>query len=151
MPAAAAVLPRAELRNSDVMAGSDSVVEMLLQMMDTDPRAAVRVVIAATNPQLDDDQLRERVDLIDGYITKGATRERAQTWLEDDPTMEAQALGDRLWILHGETEALFEGTLAERVRELFPKAHIEQLAEGPISRPDLAAAWIRGLTASRAR
>jgi hypothetical protein len=149
-PAAAAVLPRAEWTASDVMAGSDSIAEMLLQMMDTDPRAAVRMIIAATNPELDEDQVRERVDLLDDYISNGATRERAQIWLEDDATEQARALGNRLWILHGETEALFEGALAGRVRELFPNANIEQLPAGPISRPDLAAAWIRGLTASRA-
>jgi pimeloyl-ACP methyl ester carboxylesterase len=150
-PAAAAVLPRAEWRDSDVMAGSDSVAEMLFQMMDTDPRAAVRMVITATNPELDEDKLRERVDLLDDYISNGASRARAQTWLEDDATEQARALGNRLWILHGETEALFEGALAERVRELFPEANIEQFPAGPISRPDLAAAWVRDLMASRAR
>lgn len=148
-PAAAFVLPRSEWRDSDLMAGSDSVVEMILQMMSTDPRAAVRLVLAATNPELDDDQLRERVKLIDDYISNEASLERAQTWLQDDPTKQARELGDRLWILHGEPEALFEGRLSERVTELLPKAHILEMAAGPVSRPDLAAAWIRRLIASR--
>jgi pimeloyl-ACP methyl ester carboxylesterase len=149
-PAAAAVLPRSEWRGSDVIAGSDSVVEMISQMMSTDPRAAVRVVIAATNPELNEDQLRERVDLVNDYITNEASIARVRTWLEDDTTEHAQELGDRLWILHGDTEALFEGELTERVSELFPEANIEQLPEGAVSRPDLAAARVRGLTASRA-
>lgn len=148
-PAAAVVLPRAEWRNSDVMAGSDSVVEMLLQMMNTDPRAAVRMVVSATNPELGADELRERVDFIDGYISNESALARAELWLEDDPVGPARDLGAHLWILHGETEALFEGELGERVAELLPKARIEQLEYGPVSRPDLSAAWIREMAAGR--
>jgi pimeloyl-ACP methyl ester carboxylesterase len=145
-PAAAVVLPRSEWSDSGVMAGSESVMDVIRQMMSADPRAAIRMLIAGFNRELDDDQLRERVDFIDGYITNESSLERAENWLEDDVTAQAQALGDRLWILHGEEEKWFEGRLAERVAELLPKAHIEQLAGGPVSRPDRAAAWIRQLT-----
>jgi adenylate kinase family enzyme len=59
---------------------------------------------------------------------------------------QARALGDRLWILHGDTDRLFEGAMAARVAELFPKAHLEEVADGPVSRPDLTAAYVRRLT-----
>jgi pimeloyl-ACP methyl ester carboxylesterase len=145
-PAAAAMLPRSELRGSGVMAASDSVLEMLMQMLSTDPRTALHTVLAATNPGLEEDEIRERLDRVSEYISADAALGRARAWLEDDPSEHSRALGDRLWILHSEAEQLFEGTLAERVRELYPDAHMEQLAGGPISRPDLHAERIRGLT-----
>jgi pimeloyl-ACP methyl ester carboxylesterase len=146
-PAAAAMLPRSELRDSGVMAGSDSVIEMLMQMMSTDPRTALRTVVAATNPELDEEALRDRVAHVSTYISAEAAPARARAWLEDDASEATLALGERLWILHGETEPLFEGALAARVAELYPKAHMELIPGGPISRPDLIAAWVRGSAA----
>jgi pimeloyl-ACP methyl ester carboxylesterase len=145
-PAAAAMLPRSELKGSDVLAASDSVIEMVMQMMSAEPRSALRTVIAATNPELDERQLRERVGRIAAYISPDAVLDRARAWLEDDTTEQARILGDRLWILHGGTEALFEGALASRVAELYPKAHLEEVVDGPVSRPDLTAARVRRVT-----
>jgi len=142
-PAAAAVLPRSELRHSGVMAGSDSVMEMFMQMMSTDPRTALRTIVAATNPGMDEEKLRERVAVVSAYISPEAAPERARGWLQDDPTEQARELGARLWILHDAAEPLFEGALAARVAELYPEAHIEEVPGGPISRPDLIAEKIR--------
>jgi pimeloyl-ACP methyl ester carboxylesterase len=144
-PAAAALLPRRELRGSGVIAASDSVIEMLMQMMSTDPRTALRTVLAATNPELDEDQLRERVDRVSAYISPEAAPDRAQAWIADDPSEHARIVGDRLSIIHSEAEPLFEGALAARVAELYPDAQVEQVQGGPISRPDLIAARIRRL------
>lgn len=149
-PAAAAVLPRSELRNADVLAGSDSVIEVLVQLMNTDPRAAVRTILAAANPELGERELRERVARIWAYVAPEAIPVRTQAWLEDDPSENGRALGGRLRILHGEAEQIYEGALAARVAELYPEAHLEELPGGPISRPDLIAAWVRrvsGVTA----
>jgi pimeloyl-ACP methyl ester carboxylesterase len=145
-PAAAAVLPRKELRGSEVMAASDSVIEMILKMLETDPRAALHMILAATNPELADDQLRERVDRAQEYLSPEAALDRAQAWLQDDASEYARALGDRLWILHGEAEPLFEGAGRTRVADLYPSAHVEQLAGGLVSQPDHMAARVRGLT-----
>jgi pimeloyl-ACP methyl ester carboxylesterase len=145
-PAAAAMLPRSELRESGVMAASDSVMELLMGMLTSDPRTALRTILTATNPDLDEDQVRDRVDRVSEYMDPEAARDRSQAWLADDPSEHARALGDRLWVLHSTPEQLFEGTLAERVAELYPEAHIEQLDGGPISRPTLFAQRIRGLT-----
>jgi pimeloyl-ACP methyl ester carboxylesterase len=143
-PAAAALLPRSELRESGLLAASDSVIEMLMQMMSTDPRTALRTVLAATNPDFDADRLKERLDRVSEYVSADAARERAAAWLADDPSEHARAIGDRLLIVHsGDAEPLFEGQLAARVEELYPEARIEQLPGGPISRPDLHAARIR--------
>ena len=142
-PAAAAVLPRSELRQSGVMAGSDSVMEMFLQMMSTDPRTALRTIVAATNPGMDEETLRERVAFVSAYISPEAAPERAEAWLQDDPSEQVRELGDRLWILHDAAEPLFEGALAARVAELYPEAHIEEVLGGPITRPDLTAERVR--------
>ena len=142
-PAAAALLPRHELRGTEVIAASDSVMDMLIQMLNTEPRAALRTVLAATNPDLDDRGLRERLDRVVDYISPDAGRERAEAWVVDDPSEHAVALGDRLSIIHSVAEPLFEGALATRVAELYPEARIEQLDGGPISTPALIAQRIR--------
>jgi pimeloyl-ACP methyl ester carboxylesterase len=144
-PAAAAMLPRIELKGSGVMAASDSVIEMLMQMMSTDTRTALRTVVTATNPDLDEERLRERLDRISAYVSAEAALARAQVWLEDDTSEQARVLGDRLWILYSEAEPLFEGALIARVAELYPEAHLEQLPGGPVSRPELTAACVRRL------
>ena len=145
MPAAAAVLPRSELKDSDLMGASDSFVEMMLQLMRTDPRAALRTMIAATNPSIDEDELRERVELVAAYNEPGAAVERATAWIADDPSAHAAAAGDRLWIVYGQAEPLFEGALLDQVRQTYPGAHLVQLEDGPVTRPDLTAALVRRL------
>jgi pimeloyl-ACP methyl ester carboxylesterase len=149
-PAAATVLPRSELKGSEALAGSDSVAEMMLTMMGTDPRAALRTLIAASNPGLDQDILRERVDRVAAYISPEAGLDRARAWLEDNVSEQGQGLGDRLWIQYGRAEPLFESALGARVAALFPKAHLEEVADGPISRPDLTAGAVRRITATAA-
>jgi pimeloyl-ACP methyl ester carboxylesterase len=142
-PAAAALLPRHELKGTEVIAASDSVMDMLMQMLSTEPRAALRTVLAATNPDLDESELRERLDRVVDYISPDAARARTEEWVADDPSEHAVALGARLSIVHSEAEPLFEGTLAARVRELYPEARIEQVDGGPISSPALIAERIR--------
>jgi hypothetical protein len=136
-------LPRHELRGTEVIAASDSVMDMLMQMLSTEPRAALRTVITATNPDLDESAVKERLDRIVAYISPEAGRGRAQTWVTDDPTEYAVALSTRLHIVHSEAEPLFEGALAARVAELYPDARIEQVEGGPISSPELIAERIR--------
>jgi pimeloyl-ACP methyl ester carboxylesterase len=148
-PAAAAILPRSELRDSGLMGASDAVIEMVMTMLSTDPRTALRTMVAATNPELSEDQLRERLDRVSAYISPDSARARVEAWFQDDTSEAARALGDRLWILHGEAEPLFEGALGARVAELYPEAHVEELRGGPVSRPDLIALRVRRLTAPR--
>jgi pimeloyl-ACP methyl ester carboxylesterase len=148
-PAGAVFLPRSELKGTDTLGASEGVIEMLLQMMVTDPRAALRTMITVINPDLEEEQLRERVELVAGYLEAEAGYERARRWLEDDVSAETRALGDRLWLLYGGADPLFEGALRERVVELFPQSHIERIIDGPISRPELTAAYVRRLTGGR--
>jgi pimeloyl-ACP methyl ester carboxylesterase len=146
MPAAAAMLPRSELKDSDLMGASDSVVEMMLQLMRADPRAALRTMIAATNPNIDEHQLRERVESAAAYIGPGVATERATAWLADDPSAHASTLGGRLTVVYGQAEPLFEGALLDRVRDAYPEARLVQLEDGPVTRPDLTAALVRRIS-----
>jgi pimeloyl-ACP methyl ester carboxylesterase len=150
-PAAAAFLPRGELEGSEVPAASRAVIDMVLQLMSTDPRAALRTMIAATNPDLGESDVRDRLEKVAGYLDLDATSERAQAWLADDVSEQARALGRRLWIFHGGTDPMFEGALAARVADLYPEAHVEELENGPISRPDITAERVRRLTRARSR
>jgi pimeloyl-ACP methyl ester carboxylesterase len=144
-PADAVVLPRAELHGEGVLA-SQSVAEMLVTMLGTDPRTAAHAIISATNPQLDEEALRARVEQASSYYhSSEAVEARARAWLEDDAREPTRALGSRLLILSG-GEGLFDSALAERVSELFPEARREAIADGPISRPDLTAEAVRGIT-----
>lgn len=145
-PAAAAFLPRAELRDTGVLAASESVVAMLLQMLTTDPRSALRTILDAINPELSDKELRERLDRVLEYLEPEAAHARARAWLEDDVGDETGLLGERLWILHGGADPMYEGALGARVAELFPNAHREKVADGPITRPELTAARVRRLS-----
>ena len=150
-PAAAAILPRSELRKADVMGGSDSVMEMVTQLMRTDQRSAVRTLIGASNPGLSEDELRERVAHVGSYISPESSLERTEAWVADDPSEFSRALGGRLRILHPEAEPIFEGALAARVTELYPEAVLEEVPGGPISRPELIAAWVRRVSAHEKR
>jgi pimeloyl-ACP methyl ester carboxylesterase len=149
-PAAAAILPRSELKEVEVMGGSDSVVEMLTKMMQTDQRAAVRTLLTAANPELSEDELRRRVAHISSYVSPESTLERTEAWLADDPGEYSRALGSRLRILHPETEPFYEGALTARVSELYPEAHVEEVPGGPVSRPELIAAWVRKVSGVKA-
>jgi pimeloyl-ACP methyl ester carboxylesterase len=150
-PAAAAILPRSELREADVMGGSDSVVEMITQLMRTDQRAAVRTLLGAVNPDLSEDELRERAAYVGSYVSPESTLRRSEAWMADDASEYARALGGRLRILHPEAEPIYEGALRTRVTELFPEAVVEEVPGGPISRPQLIADWVRRVSAREKR
>jgi pimeloyl-ACP methyl ester carboxylesterase len=145
-PTPGALLPRSELAGSEVLGASESVIDMLIKLMTTDPRSALRTMISAVNPDLDEAQLRERVNAVAAYLTAEAAVERASAWLDDDARDYLRALGERLWIIYGGPDPLFEGILETRVTELFPEAKVEELEDGPVSRPELTAERVRRLT-----
>lgn len=145
-PAAAAFLPRVELEGSGVMAASESVIEMLLQMMRTDPRSALRSLLGMINPELSEDEVRDRLAAITQYVSAESVESRTRAWLEDDVSEQARILGERLWITHGGMDPMYEGKMRERVVELYPSARIVALEDGPISRPELTAGLVREVT-----
>jgi pimeloyl-ACP methyl ester carboxylesterase len=135
------------LGGTEGFASSRSVIDMLVEQLRRDPRGSIRATIGSLNPQLDDDELRARVDETLAYTGVGPTLARVESWLADEAALdELRALGDRVLVLWYAADPWQAGAV-ERIGELLPDARIEEVADGPLSRPDLAAALVREMTA----
>jgi len=102
--------------------------------------------VEGSNPQLDDDGLRERISAMTEYAPQEATLARLQMWIDDDARESARALGDRLWILNFPGNRWFPPELHSTVRRESPEAHIEEIEDGALSRPDITAGYVRRIT-----
>jgi pimeloyl-ACP methyl ester carboxylesterase len=142
---------RARQRDSDALVASDSVVDAFLSMGATDYRGALRSAVTAANPQMSEDEVRERVTRQVEYQPQDTVVARWRAWAEDDATDAGRACGDRLWLLYSENmsggwfPAGEEG--CRLARRLFPEAHVENVEDGMISRPDLIGGFVRRITA----
>jgi pimeloyl-ACP methyl ester carboxylesterase len=139
------------LEGSEAMASSDTVVNAFLSMCETDYRGALRSLVTAGNPQMSEEEIRERVRLQAEYLPQQTAVARLRVWVEDDPLQAARACGDRLWLLSAENMGggwFPSGREAAKLsRQLFPDAHVEEIEDGIISRPDQTAAVVRRVTA----
>ncbi|TMK74487.1 MAG: alpha/beta hydrolase [Actinobacteria bacterium] len=140
---------RSDFTATEGMVGSESVVTAFLEMLQRDYRGALRTVLSATNPQMSEEELRERIDIQVAYCPQEAAMTRVREWADDDPTQSAAALGDRLWILSAPGIAgPWLPSLEERrqiIERTMPDAHLETVGEdvGPVSRPDVIADTVR--------
>ena len=130
------------------LAASDSVIEALLSMMETDYRGALHTMISTANPDLDEAAVRDRVSASVKRCPQEAAAPRMRSWIEDQAVGPARAVGERLWILEDGSNPWFLGTL-ERTVELLPDAHVEAVENGAVSRPDIAASYISQITGVR--
>jgi pimeloyl-ACP methyl ester carboxylesterase len=128
------------------LASSTAVVGALQQLLESDYRSGIRTAVEGSNPQLDDDGLRERISAMTEYAPQEATLGRLQLWIDDDARASARALGDRLWILHFPGNRWFPPELHSTVRRESPEANVEEIADGALSRPDLTAEVVRRIT-----
>jgi pimeloyl-ACP methyl ester carboxylesterase len=137
-------------QGTDALVDSPSVIEALLGMIETDYRGALRTIVGGANPNLTEEEARQRVDSIVEYCAQDVGAARLRAWIDDDAREAAQAVGNRLWILSNELEdnPWFTPAGLDRTRELLPDVHIEDVEGGAISRPDLTAAIVRRVTAS---
>lgn len=134
-------------RGSDALSGSDSVLDALAEMLERDYRGALRSVIASGNPQMTDDEVRERVRRQEAYCPGEVAAARIAAWRNSRVFDEAHSLGDRLWILQHPHNPWFPAGLLEAIREVLPDARVEEIEDGHISRPDLTADVVRRITA----
>ncbi len=147
-------ISRKALANSEVMASSDAVVGALLEMAGADYRAALRSLVGSTNPQMSEEELRDRVRAQAEYAPADAAVPRLREWAEADSADQARGLGGRLWIVH--SERLSGGwfpqgpALVKLAREILPDVRLEQVDDGMMSRPDQTAEVVRRIT-SRVR
>jgi pimeloyl-ACP methyl ester carboxylesterase len=142
---------RHRLGDSDAMVNSETVVGAFIAMFETDYRGAVRSLTTAGNPQMSEDEIRERVTVQVEYQSHEAAVARIRAWAEDDAYEEARACGERLWLQFAEEMGggwFPAGQEAIRLaRELWPDAHVSAVEDGIVSRPDLTAEIVRRVTA----
>jgi pimeloyl-ACP methyl ester carboxylesterase len=141
---------RTAAAGTESLAGSASVLDALLGLLETDYRAGMRTMLDTANPQLDSEGLRDRVNRTVEHCPHEAAVPRMRAWIVDDAAQEALLLGDRLWLLEHGQNPWFPIEVARRTRELLPEAHIVEVEDGPLTRPDITAAVIRRLTAPAA-
>lgn len=132
--------------DTEGLAGSESVVAMMLELARSDFRSFMRATISSTNPQLDEDEIRERVEQTLDWSSREAIMGRLNTWLDDDIADEARVAGDRLWILAHPNNPWFTPDLLERTRQEFPEAHVQEVDDGPLSRPDITVDVVSRIT-----
>jgi pimeloyl-ACP methyl ester carboxylesterase len=138
-----------EARESEGLVGSQSVLKGLVTLLENDYRAGVHAFVSSGNPELDEATVRERVELIVGHASQEAAVGRIRSWIDDDPTEAARAIGSRLVLLQHQANPWFAGT--KRAEGLLPEARYRAIEDGPMARPDLTAAAVRELTRSAAR
>jgi pimeloyl-ACP methyl ester carboxylesterase len=138
----------AAVDGTDALAASESVLSALVEMMGTDYRGALRTMFTTANPDWDEDAVRRRVALTVDFLPQEAALPRIKNWIADDPSQDSLALGDRLWLLEDGSNPWFPIEVARRTRAILPEAHILEVEDGAISRPDITAGIVRTLTAA---
>jgi pimeloyl-ACP methyl ester carboxylesterase len=148
---AGAPVSREMFLGTDSMVGSDAVIDAFLDMIETDYRGAIRSLVTAANPQMSEDELRERTHRQVEYCPHEAAVGRVRAWVAADATDAGLALGERLWLLYADDVAgpwfPKPQEYVRRVSEALPRAHLRHLEEGIVSRPDLTAELLRTVAA----
>jgi pimeloyl-ACP methyl ester carboxylesterase len=138
---------RSRIMESEGLAASDSVIEIFVEQLRNDYRGALRATIPGMNPQLDEAAVRERVDRQEAYMPREAAVERTLAWIESDETEAGRALGDRLWLLLQGDNPWFPQDTTDISRKVLPEANVEDVPDGPVSRPDITAGVVRRVSA----
>jgi pimeloyl-ACP methyl ester carboxylesterase len=140
-----------DFAGTDAMAASRTVVAAMLEMVETDYRGALRTLITSGNPQMDEEEIRERVRGQVEYCPRETAVPMFRSWIADDATALAREVGGRLWAIYSDRMAgpWFPPAreFTEVVRQRLPQAHTNELEEGIVSRPDLTAELVRRITA----
>jgi pimeloyl-ACP methyl ester carboxylesterase len=139
------------LSGTESLLASRAVVSAFMEMLGTDYRGALRTVMTAANPQMDEEELRARVQEQVDYCPQEVAVERIRAWVADDAAEEGRRIGSRLWsvISPGAAGPWFPSIdEMERIMvELLPEARREVIEDGIVSRPDLTAGIVRRITA----
>jgi pimeloyl-ACP methyl ester carboxylesterase len=139
-----------QTEGTEALVSSGNVLEALVGMMRADYRSGLTAAIQRGNPEMTQDEVRDRVDATVAYVDHDAALGRLQAWIRDAPGEDPRKLGDRLVVAYEGAGAWFTADLVDRGRELLPEARFIQLDGGPISRPDLAANVVRSITGTQA-
>jgi pimeloyl-ACP methyl ester carboxylesterase len=141
-----------QFEGSEGMVASETVVEAFVEMLESNYRSAMRTFMESTNPQMSRAELRDRVAFQAEFCGAQAAVDRLRTWLDDDPSEAARALGARLWIFAARDVAgawLPPGAEVARItRETLPEARVVELEPGPVSNPRGTAEAIRRIASA---
>jgi pimeloyl-ACP methyl ester carboxylesterase len=149
-----APVARSAFEGKEAMLSSDTVVQAFFEVLERNYRGGMRNLMEATNPQMSEQELRERIDRQVEFTLADAALGRGRAWLEDDPRRESRALGDRLWIFAAGNVAgpwLPPSEELDRLtQEALPEAKVVKFESdsGPVSEPHMTAEWTRRITAS---
>jgi pimeloyl-ACP methyl ester carboxylesterase len=133
-------------RGSEALLSSASVLAAIDEMLAKDYRTALRTIIASGNPQMSEQEVRERIDRQVEYCPAEVAIARMESWRHDGVLDQARALGGRLWLLQHPHNPWFPSDMLGRTRELLPGARIEEIEDGHLTRPDLTAGVISRIT-----
>ena len=145
---------RRSLEGTDAMVSSDSRRGRLHRAWpETDYRGAVRSLATAGNPQMSEEEIRERVRLqVEYQPQEDGVPPPAGLGRRTTPSEPGRQCGDRLWLLYSDDAGGGWFPVGEQgrrlARRLFPEAHVERIEDGIISRPDLTAAAVRRITSA---
>jgi len=142
-------VPVATLQLGQGLAASREVLKSIGTQMANDYRGIIRSVTVTGNPQYTEEEQRQRVQMQVEHCPEETARGRWEAYERADTTNEAIQLGDRLWILLHPDMPWWPVEQAEPLRELLPEAHVEIVEDGPLSRPDIAAGVVRGISSAR--
>jgi len=146
----------ASLEGEEGMVTSSSVVGAFVEMVERNYRGAMRNLVEATNPKMQEDELRNRIDALVEFCGPEAAAGRLRSWIDHDPREAARRLGARLWILTAPDVAGVWlppwGVRKRLIEETLPEARLVVFEgdTGPVSRPRETAEVIRQATALRA-
>jgi pimeloyl-ACP methyl ester carboxylesterase len=148
----AAPFAREAFEGEEGMVASDTVVDAFVETLETNFRGAMRNFMTVTNPQMSEDELRDRVAAQEEFCAQEPTVARLRSWIADDPRPESKALGGRLWVFTAASVAgpwLPPSEAVDRLtRETMPEANLTNIEPGPISAPKETAEAIRRVAAS---
>ena len=137
------------LEGAEALVASSTVINAFMEMMKRDYRGALRTLLTQTNPQMEEAEVRERVVEQAEYCPAETAVGRTEAWFFDDSVEAGRAIGDRLVILYSDNmggDWLPPGDeMAKALAPLLPDAQLVPIADGIVSRPDLAAGVIRDL------
>jgi pimeloyl-ACP methyl ester carboxylesterase len=139
-------LGRGQAAGTESLISSSNVLDALVSMMRADYRSGLSASITRGNPDMTPDEVRARVDATVAYIDHEASLARLEAWIADNPGDAPRALGDRLIVAYEGAGEWFPSDLTDLGSQLLPEAQFVKLAGGALTRPDLTAAVVRGVT-----
>jgi pimeloyl-ACP methyl ester carboxylesterase len=139
-------LARGQADGTESLVSSTSVLDALVAMTRADYRSGLTAALVRGNPEMTQEDMRDRVDATVAYVDHDASLGRLEAWIADAPGDAPLTLGDRLIIAYQGDGSWFPAELTERGGNVLPDAQLIRLEGGAISRPDLTSAVVRSVT-----